>query len=135
MDVAYRADKDIPADKLIALYRGANYSAWWSERNVRAMLDHVYTIVTAWIGDELVGTVGVVSDGVNYAHIDDLVVHPSHRGTGIGSELMRRALEAIEPLGLRFVQLIPIPGRESFFERLGFRIIPDHKVMELPTST
>lgn len=95
-------------------------------------LDHCYSIVTTWIGGQLVGTVGVLSDGVNYAQIDDLVVHPASRGKGIGSGLMQRALQSIESLDLDFVQLIPIPGRESFFERLGFRVIPDHKVMELP---
>jgi len=132
MGVTYATNRDISAGKLIALYRAGDYNAWWAERNVRAMLDHVHAIVTAWMGEQLVGTVGVVSDGVNYAHIDDLVVHPSHRGKGIGSELMRRALKMIEPLDLYFVQLIPIPGRESFFERLGFRVIPDHTVMESP---
>jgi len=132
MDIVYSTGKAVPPEQIIALHKACNYSAWWSERNVRAMLDHVHTLVTAWQGDQLVGTVGVVSDGVNYAHIDDLMVHPSHRGKGIGSEMMRRALQAIEPLGLRFVQLIPIPGRESFFARLGFRIVADHKVMELP---
>jgi len=62
MGITYSTDRDIPADKLIALYAAADYNAWWTERNVRAMLDHIHTIVTAWAGDQLVGTVGVVSD-------------------------------------------------------------------------
>ncbi len=132
MDVTYRIDKGIPADELIEFYKVSNYDEWWTERNVRAMLDHCYAIITAWADEQLIGTVEVVSDGVNYAHIDGLVVHPAYRGSGIGSLLMLRALQSIESLDLHFVQLIPIPGRESFFERFGFRVIPDHKVMELP---
>ena len=132
MEITYSSDKDIPAEKLIELYQASNYNNWWTERNVRAMLVHCYTIVTAWAGDQLVGAVSVVSDGVNYAHIDDLVVHPSFRRRGIGSTLVRRVLVQIKALNLDFVQLIPIPGREPFFERLGFRVVPDHKVMELP---
>jgi ribosomal protein S18 acetylase RimI-like enzyme len=104
-DLTYVTTKGIPAEKLIALYAATDYNARWTEGNVRAMLDHVHTIVTAWSGDQLIGTVGVVSDGVNYAEFDGLLVHPSCRNKGIGSELMRRALEVIEPLNLRWVQL------------------------------
>ena len=95
------------------------------------MLEHCYLFVTAWSTEQLVGTVTVVSDGVNYAHIDDLLVHPSFQGQGIGTALIQKVLEKIEPLNLDFVQLIPIPGRESFFERAGFKVIPKHQVMEL----
>lgn len=129
--VDYRFDKDIPVNKLLDLYRAGDYNEWWTERNTHACLDHCYLIVTAWIDADLVGTVGVVSDGVNYAHIDDLLVHPSFRNRVIGSGLLQEALKRIEPLSLKFVQLIPIPGRESFFAKLGFRVIPDHKVMGL----
>ena len=45
--------------------------------------------------------------------------------------MLQQALKRIEPLNLKFVQPIPIPGRESFFAKLGFKVIPDHKVMEL----
>jgi len=130
MEITYRLDKEVPVEKLLALYKAGNYNAWWTERNVRAWLDHCYLFVTAWAGDRLVGTVSVLSDKVNYAQIDDVLVHPSFRHRGIGLTMMRRVLEALRPLQLRFVQLIPIPGRESFFEQVGFKVIPDHKVME-----
>ena len=131
MAVEYRLDKDIPPGKLIAFFRASDYNHWWTERNVRACLNHCYVFVTAWVGDQVVGTLAVNSDEVNFAFFDELVVHPSFRGKGIGSTLLRKALERIAPLGLDFVQLIPIPGRESFFARAGFKVIPDHQVMEL----
>ncbi len=133
--IDYRFDKDIPPDKLLALYRAGDFNQWYTERNAHASLNHCYLIVSAWIDADLVGTVSVLSDGVNYAHIDDLLVHPSFRNRGIGSGLLQQALKRIEPLNLKFVQLIPVPGREPFFAKLGFRVIPDHKVMELPTRS
>lgn len=129
--IDYRFDKDIPINKLLDLYRAGDYNQWWTEQNAQAWLKHCHLIVTAWVDEDLVGTVSVVSDGVNYAHIDDLLVHPSCRNRGIGSGLLQQALKRIEPLNLKFVQLVPIPGRESFFAKLGFKVIPDHKVMEL----
>jgi GNAT superfamily N-acetyltransferase len=108
MTIAYRSDKGIPVDRLIELYTIADYNQWWTERNVRAWLDHCYFFLTAWADDQLVGTVSVVSDGVNYAHIDDLLVHPSFRNRRVGTRLLEEAIEKIKPLNLKFVQLIKV---------------------------
>jgi N-acetylglutamate synthase-like GNAT family acetyltransferase len=87
-------------------------------------------VIPAWDGDEAVGTLTVYSDGVNSAIIDDLVVHPDYRQRGIGTAMVRSALERTESGGLG-VQLYPIPGRESFFARLGFVIQRDATLMDL----
>jgi len=130
MEVIYRADKDVPCDKLLDLYRIGNYNTWWTERNVRAWLNHCYLFITAWSGVQIVGTASAVSDGVNYAHIEDVLVHPSFRRKGIGTTMMKMILERLQPLNLDFVQLTPIPGREPFFEQLGFQVVPDCHLME-----
>ncbi len=135
MGIQYRDDKNIPLERLLELYRASQYNHWWKERNARAIVGHCFAIITAWEEDQCVGTVTVITDGVNYAHIDDLVVHPSFRSQGIGTHLMQMALEKLEPLHLDFVQLFPIPGRETFFQRLGFKVIQDSQVMELPKRT
>ncbi len=132
MKTIYRCDKDVPHDDLIQFYRESDYNQWWSERNVRACLAYSYLFLTAWADDRLVGTLVVNSDEVNFAFNDEIVVHPECRGRGIGSALLQQALEQIKKLHVDFVQLIPIPGREAFFARSGFKVIPDHKVMELP---
>ncbi len=126
----YRFDKDIPLGPWISLFKACNYNKSWTERHARASLDYCYLVGTAWNGDAMVGTVSVQSDGVNFAVIDDLVVHPTYRSRGIALTLVRSALDRIKPLGLEIVQLYPIPGRETFFARLGFHIQPDSTVMD-----
>ena len=130
-EIFYLSDKDISPEKLIKFYKAAEYNQWWTERNVLACMNYAYRFITAWADEQVVGTIVVNSDQVNFAFIDEVLVHPSFRGRGIGSTLVQKALEAIKPLELDFVQLIPIPGRESFFEQFGFKVIPDHQVMEL----
>ena len=130
-EITYRFDKAIPIDAWLALFHECGYNQKWKgEHNARAAIDYAWLVVTAWDGERGVGTVTVDSDGVNDAIIDDLVVHPDYRGRGIGSALIRYALERITPLGLG-VQLYPIPGRESFFAGLGFKVQPKAKVMDL----
>jgi len=130
-EIRYSDKKDIEVGKLIELYRASQYNYWWNEHNVRAMLNYSYIFLTAWSNDQLVGTITVISDGVNNAFIDDLLVHPSFRHQKIGITLLQKVLDKIKPLNLKFIQLIPIPGQESFFEKAGFRVIPKHQVMEI----
>jgi len=128
--ITYRSDRDIPVESWIALFEAVGYNRRWGERNARASLDHCYLTATAWDGERAVGTLSVRSDKVNFAIIDDLVVHPDYRGRGIGTALMRSALDGIAALKVEHVQLYPIPGRESFFARFGFRVQPDATVMD-----
>jgi N-acetylglutamate synthase-like GNAT family acetyltransferase len=127
----FRTDKSFSTDRWLDLFRTAEYNDWWTQRNAEACLKHAFLVVTAWQGETVIGTLCVQSDGVNSALIDDVVVHPAHRGRGIGSDLVRRALGELRTLNLRIIQLCPIPGRESFFARFGFSAEPKATVMTL----
>lgn len=118
--LSFRFDSDFEVADWLALYHASGYNGWWTRRHAEAMRDHAYLIATAWQGGTMVATVTVRSDRVNFAWIDDVVVRPELRGQGIGSTLMRYVLDRLRPLHLDFIQLSPLPGRESFYERLGF---------------
>lgn len=87
--------------------------------------------MTAWLAGRAVGSAIVWSDGLNFALIDDVVVHPSHRGHGVGTRVVTEALARIRAAGIRSVQILPIPGRETFFARLGFVVQDGATVMDL----
>ncbi len=53
-------------------------------------LDGSWYAVSAYDRDQLVGMGRVVSDGVLYAMIYDLIIRPSHQGRGIGSAILGR---------------------------------------------
>lgn len=65
----------------------------------------------------IVGFVNVVGDGVLSAFVPLLEVLPGHQGQGIGTELVRRALELV---GDRYsVDVVCDEGLVPFYERLG----------------
>lgn len=130
-DIVYRTEKEFPIEKILALYRSCNYNQWWEERNAKAWINHAYRFITAWKGDLIVGTASVISDAVNYAFIDDVLVHPAFRRKGIGTEMMRILLAEISPLNLEFIQLIALPGRSAFYEKFGFVELAGSKAMRL----
>jgi GNAT superfamily N-acetyltransferase len=72
--------------------------------------------VGAWDGARLVGAVRVLSDGYLFGTIPEILVEPPYQRRGIGSELMRRALELAPGGGLFFGAQ---PQSVRFFERIG----------------
>jgi GNAT superfamily N-acetyltransferase len=74
--------------------------------------------IGAWIGDRLVGSVRILSDGYLMSMVTEIMVDPAHRREGIGLQLVRAALDAA-PGGRLF--LGAQPGDEVFFEKAGFR--------------
>lgn len=131
MSVTLRLDKDFPLDEWIALYKVSDYNSHWGERNARAALAYAYLVTSGWLDGRAVGTVTVWSDGVNFAWLDDLVVHPGYRRRGIGTRLVQETLARLASDGISAVQVLPIPGREPFFAGFGFAVQQDARVMDL----
>ena len=131
MAVTVRFDKEFPVEDWLALYRAADYNAWWTERNAKAAMAYAYLVATAWTEGQMVGTVTVWSDAVNFAWLDDLVVHPDHRRRGIGALVLSETLSEIRRAGVSAIQVRARSGRERFFSRLGFVVQPGMAVMDL----
>jgi GNAT superfamily N-acetyltransferase len=76
--------------------------------------DHV---VLAQADEAVVGFVTAITDGRLSAFIPLLEVRPSHRGHGVGSELVRQMLDALE--GLYAVDVVCDAELRPFYERFG----------------
>src|SRR5688572_14716158 len=85
----------------------------------------------AYDGDEQVGFARVVTDKATFAHLMDVFVLSSHRGHGIGKDLMRAVVSHPDLQGLRKITL-HTDDAHSLYEQFGFRRVgrPD-LLMEL----
>jgi ribosomal protein S18 acetylase RimI-like enzyme len=81
-------------------------------------------VVTAWDEDRLVGTARVVTDGVYYATIWDVIVDQQYQGQGIGTRLTEAAVEPFRGRGFKYIALFAAEGKAGFYERLGFERHP-----------
>jgi GNAT superfamily N-acetyltransferase len=71
-------------------------------------------------GDRLVGTVTTTTYGRDLAWIGMMVIDPDFRGRGIGTDLMRMALDYLNSLGITNIKLDATPAGRPLYESLGF---------------
>ncbi len=115
--VAAHDVRAIPADAVIALYKA---TVWWPHRTaeqVSAVLGSS-PAVGAWHDDKLVGFARAVTDGILRAYVEDVVVVPDRRGTGIGHVLMDCLMETLGPILV--VTLFCSPDLAPFYELHSF---------------
>jgi N-acetylglutamate synthase-like GNAT family acetyltransferase len=99
-------------------------------------LRHSWYSVWAHASGKLVGGGRIISDGVLYATIHDLIVISSYRRRGIGSEILRRLVEKCREAGIRTVQLFSAAGMAEFYKKRGFeRRAQDAPGMQLRMKT
>src|SRR3954471_20483639 len=77
-------------------------------------LSHSLTYVCAYEGERLVGFVYLAWDGGIHAFLLDPTVHPSLRRRGIGTELVRRAIDVARERGIHWVHVDFDPGLRPF---------------------
>ena len=69
----------------------------------------------------------LIGDGMYYM-IADIVVQPNYQKQGIGNKIVNMIIEYVDkatPIGGRSsIQLIAEKGKETFYEKMGFKIIP-----------
>ena len=83
------------------------------------LLIHSDAIVLAMEDDRVVGFITAVCDKVLFAYIPLLEVLPTHRGRGIGGELVRRMLDHLSDYYA--VDLACDAALVPFYERLGLK--------------
>jgi GNAT superfamily N-acetyltransferase len=74
-------------------------------------------VVVAMDGERVAGFINALSDGVLAAYIPLLEVRPDYQGSGVGSEFVRRMLDAIGDLYM--VDLVCDEDLMPFYERFG----------------
>jgi GNAT superfamily N-acetyltransferase len=118
-----------PADP--AAYFALFETTGWNEMYCRTAeelertLQNSWFLVSAMNGDELVGAGRLVSDGIQYAVIFDMIVAPEWQGRGIGSEILKRLLTRCDEAGIRDVLLFAASGTEPFYRSHGFAPRPE----------
>jgi len=73
-----------------------------------------------------VGMGRVIADGVSDGYIQDLVVLPEYRKTGIGTRIVSILVKTCVEQGISWIGLIAEPGTKNFYLPFGFHPMEGH---------
>ncbi|MHC4443631.1 MAG: N-acetyltransferase [Planctomycetota bacterium] len=120
--------KDVPEiHRLITQYAELNQMLFRSHAD---LYEHLRDFLVGVEFADVVGCVALELVWRDLAEIKSLAVDELHQGKGIGSELVRSAIEEGQRLGLK--KIFTLTREQSFFEKSGFKVVPKetlpHKV-------
>jgi len=85
---------------------------------LRKAFEASQAVIFMFDSEKLIGLARALCDGQYQAAIYDVVLLPEYQRKGIGKEMIKRLREQL-PVGN--IILYAVPGRESFYARLGFK--------------
>lgn len=105
-------------EEVIRLYRANGWSSADKPAQLMAALRNSHALVTARIGDELVGLGNAISDGHLVVYFPHMLVHPAHQGKGVGRLMMQSMLERYA--GFHQMMLTADGEAIDFYKAMGF---------------
>ena len=113
-------------EEYIALRDSVGWYNLAEEQVSKSIKNSIYDIVVEDNG-QTIAMGRLIGDGIYYI-IADIVVKPEYQGKGVGSKIIDKLLTYVDtntPIGGRSsVQLIAEKGKEEFYIKKGFKLIP-----------
>ena len=122
--ITIRKQEIVKLEDVLHLYQAVGWTNYTNQpQMLEQALSHSLVIYLALDGDAVVGLVRLVGDGFSSVFVQDLIVLPSYQRQGIGSALMKQALENFKEAYQ--VQLVTEQTEKNlgFYRSLGFEIL------------
>ena len=128
-DIAIQLVHDWDEAEIANLYRAGG---WWKEEYDQKELPRLirgsflFAVAVDRKTGHAVGMGRVISDGVSDGYIQDLVVLPEYRKTGIGTQIVSTLVKKCVERGSSWIGLIAEPDTEKFYLPFGFHPMEGH---------
>ena len=92
--ITIKKQEIVKLEDVLNLYQAVGWTNYTNQpQMLEQALSHSLVIYLALDGDAVVGLIRLVGDGFSSVFVQDLIVLPSYQRQGIGSSLMKQALE------------------------------------------
>ena len=128
-DISVQLVQSWDAGEIANLYRAGG---WWKEEYDQAELPRLirgsflFAVAVDRKTGSAVGMGRVISDGISDGYIQDLVVFPDYRKTGIGSQIVSLLVKKCIEKGISWIGIIAEPDTEKFYLPFGFHPMEGH---------
>ena len=122
--ITIRKQEIVKLEDVLHLYQAVGWTNYTNQpKMLEQSLSHSLVIYLALDGDAVVGLIRLVGDGFSSVFVQDLIVLSSYQRQGIGSSLMKQALEDFKEAYQ--VQLATEQTEENvgFYRSMGFETL------------
>ena len=127
MDIVYKNTHNFSTKELKDLFLSVEWSSGEYPEKLVIAMRNFDTVYSAWDGEDLVGLISVMDDGIMNAYIHYLLVKPDYQLKGIGKELVKRVTDHYKDY-LRIV-VICLMENVKFYEYCGFETEEDKRAL------
>lgn len=122
--ITIRKQEIVKLEDVLHLYQAVGWTNYTNQlQMLEQALSHSLAIYVALDGDAVVGLIRLLGDGFSSVLVQDLIVLPIYQRQGIGSALMKEALEDYKDAYQ--VQLVTEETEKNvrFYRSMGFEIL------------
>lgn len=114
MGIVFKDTKYFEAEALQNLFLSVDWSSGHYPDKLVVAMKNSGSVFTAWDGEQLIGLISAMDDGIMNAYIHYLLINPNYQGKGIGKELVQRMKDKYQSY-LRII-LIAYEKETVFYE-------------------
>jgi GNAT superfamily N-acetyltransferase len=121
LEIKLTRTKTIDKKQLERLYTDVEWHAYTKNMNLLARaVKQSLEVVAAWDGEELVGLIRVVGDGLTIIYIQDILVLRRYQNQGIATRLLQEVLTQYQTVRQKVLLTEEAPDVRHFYEKNGF---------------
>ena len=125
MNIQYKINEPLTAGQFVELLKRSRLAERRPVHNTGCMegvVKNSNLVVSAWLGDELIGIARSVTDFHYACYLSDLAVDQGYQGIGVGKMLLALTQEQLN--GECKLILVAAPDANSYYAHLGFENNP-----------
>lgn len=129
MNITYRNNKDVKLEDVIRVFRNSGITRPTDQpKRIQDMIRYSDILLTAWLGDRMIGIARALTDWSFCCYLSDLAVDKDVQKSGIGRELIARVREEIGE-GVSLI-LLAAPSAMEYYPKVGFEKIENGFVIK-----
>ncbi len=127
MEIIYKETHEFNQTELQNLFLSVNWSSGHFPEKLVIAMQNFKTVYTAWDGEQLIGLVSAMDDGIMTAYVHYLLVNPKYQNLGIGKHLVEKIKDKYKDY-LRIV-VVAYNAELGFYKSCGFKTAEDASAM------
>ena len=122
--ITIKKQEIVKLEDALHLYQAVGWTNYTHQPEMlEQALSHSLAIYVALDGDAVVGLIRLVGDGFSSVLVQDLIVLPSYQRQGIGSALMKQALEDFKEVYQVQLATEQTEKNVGFYRSMGFETL------------